>query len=82
MFAELLVWMGVANNTHVGMYALLGAAGFLGGLMRMSAAQVRHSQWRSFQHPLTAHWQHDYLGNSLVQLVRCLLRLLIHPPAV
>jgi hypothetical protein len=40
MFAEILVHMGVANNTHVGMYALLGAAGFLGGLMRMSAAQV------------------------------------------
>lgn len=40
MFAEILVHIGVANNTHVGMYALLGAAGFLGGLMRMSAAQV------------------------------------------
>ncbi|KAL6760232.1 voltage gated chloride channel-domain-containing protein [Haematococcus lacustris] len=40
MFAEVLVLMGVANETHVGMYALLGAAGFLGGLMRMSAAQA------------------------------------------
>ncbi len=33
--------MGVADNSHVGMYGLLGAAGFLGGLMRMSAAQAR-----------------------------------------
>lgn len=41
LFAKVLVAMGAASDTDVGMYALLGAAGFLGGLMRMSAAQVR-----------------------------------------
>lgn len=40
MFAEVLVAMGVASNNDVGLYALLGAAAFLGGLMRMSAAQA------------------------------------------
>lgn len=40
IFANILASMHIINNADVGMYALLGAAGFLGGLMRMSAAQV------------------------------------------
>ncbi|PNH00895.1 Chloride channel protein CLC-d [Tetrabaena socialis] len=40
MWAEVLVAMHVANEQAVGFYALLGAASFLGGLMRMSAAQA------------------------------------------
>ncbi|GIL88475.1 hypothetical protein Vretimale_15336 [Volvox reticuliferus] len=40
MWAEALVAMHVANENTVGFYALLGAASFLGGLMRMSAAQA------------------------------------------
>lgn len=38
LYAEILVHIGVANESDVGMYALLGAAAFLGGLMRMSAS--------------------------------------------
>ncbi|KAG2451001.1 hypothetical protein HYH02_004271 [Chlamydomonas schloesseri] len=40
MWAEVLVAMHVADERAVGFYALLGAAAFLGGLMRMSAAQA------------------------------------------
>ncbi|KAG2428447.1 hypothetical protein HXX76_011567 [Chlamydomonas incerta] len=40
MWAEALVAMHVADERAVGFYALLGAAAFLGGLMRMSAAQA------------------------------------------
>ncbi|KAG2483148.1 hypothetical protein HYH03_017993 [Edaphochlamys debaryana] len=40
MWAETLVAMHVATDAEVGFYALLGAAAFLGGLMRMSAAQA------------------------------------------
>ena len=32
-----MAW-GVAQEAHVGMYALLGAAAFMGGLLRMSAS--------------------------------------------
>lgn len=34
----LQVRLGMVHQSHVGMYALLGAASFLGGLMRMSAS--------------------------------------------
>eukprot|EP00878_Enallax_costatus_P010897 GHUV01011381.1.p1 GENE.GHUV01011381.1~~GHUV01011381.1.p1 ORF type:complete len:670 (+),score=126.18 GHUV01011381.1:946-2955(+) len=41
IWAELLVWVGAIDASEpglVGIYALLGAASFLGGLMRMSAS--------------------------------------------
>lgn len=41
MFAEVMMDMHLIKDANMGMYALMGAAGFLGGLMRMSAAMVR-----------------------------------------